>query len=66
MHLYQHVTMRKVMPVPSYPPPRSLKRAWTWIRRRSHAMLSSALRGASYASGAGIVGLLFWWLQQKL
>jgi hypothetical protein len=53
------------MPVPSYPPPRSLKRVWAWSRCRSHAMLSSALRGASYASEAGIVGLLFWWLQRS-
>jgi hypothetical protein len=43
-----------------------LKRAWAWTRRRSRAMLSSALRGAAYASGAGIVGLVFWWIQQKL
>lgn len=43
-----------------------LKRVWAWTRRRSHAMLSSALRGAAYASGAGIVGLVFWWIQQKL
>ncbi|MGW9400647.1 hypothetical protein [Streptomyces sp. NPDC055642] len=53
----------------STPSPRRLghlKRAWSWSRRRSHAMLSSALRGAAYASGAGLVGLLFWGIQQKL
>ncbi|MFE7445928.1 hypothetical protein ACFU7X_36395 [Streptomyces chartreusis] len=43
-----------------------LKRIWVWVRRRSQAMLSSALRGAAYASGAGIVGLMFWWMQHKL
>ncbi|MEU4678353.1 hypothetical protein [Micromonospora sp. NPDC023737] len=36
-----------------------------WTRRRQ-AMLSSALRGAAYSVGAGSVGLLFWWLQQRL
>ncbi|MFD4023755.1 hypothetical protein ACFWRV_09585 [Streptomyces sp. NPDC058576] len=30
-----------------------------WLARRRHALLSSALRGAAYATGAGIVGLLF-------
>ncbi|MFI1293385.1 hypothetical protein ACH4VM_33910 [Streptomyces sp. NPDC020792] len=42
------------------------KRIWGWARRRFPAMLSSALRGAAYAAGAGIVGLMFWWIQHKL
>ncbi|WP_172639409.1 hypothetical protein [Streptomyces tailanensis] len=54
------------MSAPSPQPPGLLKRLLCWIRRRSHAMLSSALRGAAYAAGAGIVGLMFWWIQQKL
>ncbi|MFF8917428.1 hypothetical protein ACF08M_30005 [Streptomyces sp. NPDC015032] len=36
-----------------------------WLARRRHALLSSALRGAAYATGAGIVGLGFWWIQQQ-
>ncbi|MDG9709507.1 hypothetical protein [Streptomyces sp. DH10] len=47
-------------------PPGLLKRLAAWIRRRLRAMLSSALRGAAYASGAGIVGLVFWWIQHQL
>ena len=53
----------------SAPHPRDrgrLQRVWAWSRRHLRAMLSSALRGAAYAFGAGIVGLIFWWLQQKL
>ncbi|WP_167357448.1 hypothetical protein [Streptomyces cellostaticus] len=42
------------------------RQVWAWSRRRSGAMLSSALRGAAYASGAGAVGLIFWWIRQKL
>lgn len=37
-----------------------------WLARRRHALLSSALRGAAYATGAGLVGLGFWWIQQHL
>ncbi|MFF3578617.1 hypothetical protein [Streptomyces mirabilis] len=54
------------MSTPSPRRPGGLKRTWAWSRRRSGAMLSSALRGAAYASGAGIVGLIFWWIQQKI
>jgi hypothetical protein len=43
-----------------------LARAAAWIHRRRNAILSSALRGASYAAGGGIVGLGFWWLQHQL
>lgn len=38
----------------------------TWLARRRHALLSSALRGAAYATGAGTVGLAFWLIQQRL
>lgn len=41
-------------------------RLWCWIRRRRNAMLSSTLRGAAYAAGAGGVGLIFWWIEQRL
>lgn len=37
-----------------------------WLARRRRALLSSALRGAAYATGAGLVGLLFWAIQQEL
>jgi hypothetical protein len=37
-----------------------------WLARRWRALLSSALRGAAYATGAGVVGLLFWAIQQGL
>ncbi|MFJ9668724.1 hypothetical protein ACIRPP_29645 [Streptomyces sp. NPDC101219] len=46
--------------------PSLLKRLAAWVRRRLRAMLSSALRGAAYASGAGLVGLVFWWIQHQL
>ncbi|MEV7568735.1 hypothetical protein [Streptomyces tanashiensis] len=37
-----------------------------WIARRRSALLSSALRGAAYATGAGLVGLAFYAVQQHL
>lgn len=52
--------------VPNAQSPGLPKRIWDWVRRRSQAMLSSALRGAAYAAGAGIVGLMSWWIQQRL
>ncbi|MEU1798839.1 hypothetical protein [Streptomyces californicus] len=36
------------------------------LARRGRALLSSALRGAAYATGAGLVGLTFWLIQQRL
>ena len=54
------------MSAPNPQSPGLPKRIWVWVRRRSQAMLSSALRGAAYAAGAGIVGLMFWWIQQNL
>ncbi|TLQ43055.1 hypothetical protein [Streptomyces marianii] len=48
------------------PEPNPLTRLLAWIRRRRHALLSGALRGAAYALGAGVVGLAFWWIQQQL
>jgi hypothetical protein len=36
------------------------------MSRRRSALISSALRGAAYSSGAGAVGLLFWWLRQMI
>lgn len=44
---------------------RHITRTAAWIRHRRYALLSSALRGAAYSSGAGIVGLAFWWIQRK-
>lgn len=38
----------------------------TWLVRRRRALLSSALRSAAYATGAGTVGLAFWLIQQRL
>ncbi|MFF9344907.1 hypothetical protein ACF1CG_34780 [Streptomyces sp. NPDC014773] len=43
-----------------------IHRGRRWIARRQTALLSSALRGAAYATGAGIVGLGFLLLQQQL
>lgn len=42
------------------------QQVWARSRRGLCAMLSSALRGAAYAFGTGIVGLIFWWIQQNL
>lgn len=53
-------------PAPVPEGPGRFTRATAWIRRRRGAILSSALHGASYAAGGGIVGLGFWWLQQQL
>ncbi|MEU3880598.1 hypothetical protein [Streptomyces californicus] len=36
------------------------------LARRGRALLSSALRGAAYATGAGLVGLAFWLIEQQL
>ncbi|MFF4174127.1 hypothetical protein [Streptomyces sp. NPDC001744] len=41
-----------------------IRRTRRWIARRRTALASSALRGAAYATGAGIVGLGFY--QQQL
>lgn len=43
-----------------------IHRTRRWITRRRTALLSSALRGAAYATGAGIVGLGFVLLQQQI
>ncbi|MFF9819537.1 hypothetical protein [Streptomyces sp. NPDC014006] len=53
-------------PVPEEPGTGRLARSTAWIRRRRDAALSSALRGAAYATGGGIVGLAFWLLQRQL
>ncbi|WP_434600018.1 hypothetical protein [Streptomyces sp. A5-4] len=45
---------------------RRLHRTWAWMRRRRRVMAAHALRGASYSAGTGIVGLLFWWFEQRL
>ncbi|MCX4523614.1 hypothetical protein OG402_41640 [Streptomyces anulatus] len=50
---------------PADEPPQK-RPARTWLARHRHALLSSALRGAAYATGAGIVGLGFWLIQQNL
>ncbi|MFJ5064680.1 hypothetical protein ACIP96_35360 [Streptomyces nigra] len=54
------------LPTPTCDNPGRLTRSTAWIRRRRNAVLSSALRGAAYATGGGIVGLVFWWLQHQL
>ncbi|MFJ3099546.1 hypothetical protein [Streptomyces hydrogenans] len=43
-----------------------VRRGRRWIVRRRTALLSSALRGAAYATGAGIVSLGFVLLQQQI
>jgi hypothetical protein len=64
-----HITVseqRLSAPSPPSEGPGRLARTTAWIRRRRNALLSSALRGAAYATGGGVVGLAFWWLQQQL
>ncbi|MFJ3233734.1 hypothetical protein [Streptomyces sp. NPDC086787] len=51
---------------PDDPEPSHWTRVRTWTRRRRHALFSSALRGAAYGTGTGIVGLVFWWVQRQL
>ncbi len=46
--------------------PGRIRRARRWIARRRTALLSSALRGAAYATGAGIIGLGFYVLRQQI
>ncbi|MFE0777101.1 hypothetical protein [Streptomyces sp. NPDC058861] len=43
-----------------------IRRTRQWIARRRTALASSALRGAAYATGAGVVGLGFYLIQQRL
>ncbi|MDX2291831.1 MULTISPECIES: hypothetical protein [Streptomyces] len=43
-----------------------IHRTRRWLGRRRTAVFSSALRGAAYATGAGIVGLGFFLLQQQI
>ncbi|MFE6782138.1 hypothetical protein ACFVFF_07750 [Streptomyces sp. NPDC057680] len=43
-----------------------IRRTRQWIARRRTALLSSALRGAAYATGAGAVGIGFYLLQQQI
>ncbi|MGA4979321.1 hypothetical protein [Streptomyces cinereoruber] len=43
-----------------------IRRTRQWIARRRTALASSALRGAAYATGAGVVGLGFYLIQQQL
>ncbi|MER7057624.1 hypothetical protein [Streptomyces sp. NPDC000351] len=52
--------------VPAAQAPGRFQRACAWIRRRRSALISSALRGAAYGCGAGVTGLLFWWLRQMI
>ncbi|MFG2569172.1 hypothetical protein ACGFR6_27565 [Streptomyces sp. NPDC048567] len=46
--------------------PSTIRRSARWIARRRTALLSSALRGAAYATGAGIIGLGFYVLRQQI
>ncbi|MGW0669837.1 hypothetical protein [Streptomyces sp. NPDC002746] len=46
--------------------PSKIRRSRRWIARRRTALLSSALRGAAYATGAGIIGLGFYVIQQQI
>ncbi|GAA2922641.1 MULTISPECIES: hypothetical protein [Streptomycetaceae] len=45
------------------PVSRRIIRVTAWVGRRRYSLLSSALRGAAHAAGAGGVGLVFWWIQ---
>ncbi|GGU61212.1 hypothetical protein [Streptomyces lavendofoliae] len=46
--------------------PSRIRRGRCWIARRRTALIYNALRCAAYATGAGIVGLGFYLLQQQL
>ncbi|MFJ7200964.1 MULTISPECIES: hypothetical protein [unclassified Streptomyces] len=46
--------------------PSMIRRSARWIARRRTALLSSALRGAAYATGAGIIGLGFYVIRQQI
>lgn len=61
-----YTVSKQHLPAPAPEDPGRFSRATAWVRRRRNAVLSSALRGAAYATGGGIVGLAFWWLQQQL
>ncbi|MCZ0211360.1 hypothetical protein ABZ595_36075 [Streptomyces rubradiris] len=41
-------------------------RGHRWIARRRSALIYNVLRGAAYATGAGIVGLGFYLIQQLI
>jgi hypothetical protein len=43
----------------------SAKRLARWFRRRRHMMALNALRGASYAVGTSVVGLIAWWVESR-
>ncbi|MER6477120.1 hypothetical protein [Streptomyces filamentosus] len=43
-----------------------IRHARRWAARRRTALLSSALRGAAYATGTGVVGTGFYLLQQQI
>ncbi|MEV7384301.1 hypothetical protein [Streptomyces lydicus] len=43
-----------------------IRRSRRWVARHRTALLSSALHGAAYATGAGIVGIGFYLLQQHI
>lgn len=36
-----------------------------WLQRRRHVMALNALRGASYAAGTSVVGLIAWWIETR-
>ncbi|WP_030222353.1 hypothetical protein [Streptomyces bikiniensis] len=46
--------------------PSRIRRSRRWIARRRTALIYNALRGAAYGTGAGIVGLGFYLLQQQI
>ncbi|MCX4792085.1 MULTISPECIES: hypothetical protein [unclassified Streptomyces] len=37
-----------------------------WIARRRRVIAANILRGACYGMGTGAVGLVFWWIEQRL
>ncbi|WP_037827065.1 hypothetical protein [Streptomyces sp. NRRL B-1347] len=48
------------------PPPTRTTRIRRWLRRRRRYAALHLLRGLSYGLGAGLVGILFYWLQHHL
>lgn len=41
------------------------KRVARWLHRRRHIAALNALRGASYAAGTNVVGLIAWWIETR-
>ncbi|WP_407548014.1 hypothetical protein QOM21_03390 [Streptomyces sp. Pv4-95] len=41
------------------------RRIARWIKRRRHVAATSLLRGVAYGIGAGGIGLVVWWIENR-